>query len=312
MPSAQFSAFYGIVNGLIVVHPTSIAPYTMTWGTSLSLTLDDGLDSWEPIHVNGPSNVEFSVYNGISANFEVLLEGGRAFMSSITTYQSGDPAPIFTADPFLVCFLAGTRIATPRGEVAVECLARGDLVLTADGRAVPVRWVGRQWVPNHPLLMPAKRLPVCIAAGALGEGLPHTDLHVTADHGMIWEGLLVNAGAMVNGGSIRFVPSEELPEGFTCYHIETEAHEVVLANGAPSETFVDYVTRSHFNNYQEYLDLHGAERVVAEMRRPRVSAQRMLPDALRAKLGLGRFGAGLAAEGAALLQRLKAEAAEAA
>lgn len=115
---------------------------------------------------------------------------------------------------------------------------------------------------------------------------------------MIREGLVVNAGAMVNGGSIRFVPSGELPEGFACYHIETEAHEVVLANGAPSETFVDHVTRSQFENCQEYLDLHGAERVVAEMPRPRVSTQRMPPDALRAKLGLGRFGAGLAAEGA--------------
>lgn len=78
MPGAQVSAFYGIVNGLIVVHPTSFAPYTMSWGMSLSPTLDNGLDPWEPIHVNGPNNVEFSVCNGIPANFEVLLEGGRA------------------------------------------------------------------------------------------------------------------------------------------------------------------------------------------------------------------------------------------
>jgi hypothetical protein len=61
-------------------------------------------------------------------------------------------------------------------------------------------------------------------------GLSHADLHVTADHGMVWEGLVVNAGAMVNGTTIRFVPRSELPDGFTCYHIGTEGHEVVLAS----------------------------------------------------------------------------------
>ncbi|HEV7457177.1 MAG TPA: hypothetical protein VGN96_10400, partial [Roseococcus sp.] len=80
--------------------------------------------------------------------------------------------------------------------------------------------------------------------------------------------------------------------------------EVVLANGAPAETFVDYVTRRHFDNYQEYLDLYGAERLIGEMPRPRVSAQRMLPDRLRARLGLPSFGAELAAEREALMDRL--------
>lgn len=203
-------------------------------------------------------------------------------------------------------------ITTPDGERVVEDLAIGDLVLTADGRAVPVRWMGRQRMVNHPFGVPQRRAPVCIAAGALGQNLPHADLYVSADHGMVWEGLVVNAGAMVNGTSIRFVALSELPAAFTYFHIETEGHEVVLANGAPAETFVDYATRSHFDNYQDYLDLYGAERVVAEMPRPRVSSQRMLPDALRARLGIAPFGADIAAEGAALLQRLGADTARAA
>ena len=51
----------------------------------------------------------------------------------------------------------------------------GDLVSTADGRVVPVKWMGRQTV--HKLFTPAERfVPVRVKAGALGNGLPHTDL----------------------------------------------------------------------------------------------------------------------------------------
>lgn len=217
-----------------------------------------------------------------------------------------DPLPSLDALPFTVCFLEGTRIATPSGERAVESLAIGDLVLTADGRAVPVKWIGRQRIRNHSIVASPKMEPVCITMGALGNGLPHADLYVTAAHGMIWEGLVVNAGALVNGTTIRFVPLSEMPEVFTWYHIETEGHEEILAHGAPTETFVDYVGRSLFDNHQEYLDLYGAERIIPEMKRPRVSAQRMLPDHLRARLGLPSFGVEIAAEAEALIQRFKA------
>jgi len=205
----------------------------------------------------------------------------------------------------LACFLTGTLIATPGGERAVETLAIGDMILTSDGRAVPVKWMGRQHVRNS-VFLSAKLQPVMIGAGALGDGLPHTDLYLSANHGMIWQGMVVNAGALVNGTTIRFVPLAEMPGEFTYFHIETEAHEEVLANGAPAETFVDYVGRSVFDNHQEYLDLYGAERIIPEMKRPRLSAQRMLPDDLRNRLGLPAYGAEIEAEAAALLHRLKA------
>ena len=174
------------------------------------------------------------------------------------------------------------------------------------GEVRKVKWIGRQTIRNHPIFASPKLEPVCISAGALGEGLPHSDLTVSAAHGMIWEGLVVNAGALVNGTTIRFVPLSEMPEVFTWYHIETEGHEEILAHGAPSETFVDYVGRRHFDNHQEYLDLYGAERIIPEMKRPRVSAQRMLPEHLRARLGLPSHEAQIAAEADALMQRLKA------
>lgn len=247
----------------------------------------------------------------LNGDIFIVIQSGSyhdvfGFVADPDNFVAPDILPPLDESPFIVCFLAGTRIAIPAGERLVEDLAIGDFVLTADGRAVPVTWIGRQRVVNHRFGLHESRAPVRIAAGALGQGLPHSDLCVSADHGMVWEGLVVNAGAMVNGTTIHFVPRDELPAEYTYFHIETAGHEVVLANGAPAETFVDYVTRSHFDNYQEYLDLYGAERVVVEMPRPRVSAQRMLPDALRAKLGLAPYGTGLTQERDALLQRLEA------
>ncbi|ASP22311.1 Hint domain protein [Antarctobacter heliothermus] len=191
-----------------------------------------------------------------------------------------------TSLPLLIepaCFLAGTTIATPGGSSAVEDLRIGQPILTADGRVVPVRWIGRQII--HKSFSGSKAQPVRLRAGALGDGLPHSDLTVTADHGMILDGVVVNASALVNGDSIGFVPQAELPEQFTVYHVETEAHDVILANGAPAETFIDYRGRHAFDNYAEYLDLYGCERIIPEMPSPRINTQRMLPDMIRQKLG---------------------------
>ncbi|WP_051539784.1 Hint domain-containing protein, partial [Sulfitobacter sp. 20_GPM-1509m] len=135
------------------------------------------------------------------------------------------------------CFLTGTRIATPSGETAVEDLRIGDVVTTADGRTVEVKWMARQTYRQfRNMALPEKHAPVCISAGALGHGLPHSDLYLTADHGMILDDMVVNAGAMVNGDTIRFVPLSEMPAEFTYYHVETEHHDEILANGAASET----------------------------------------------------------------------------
>ncbi len=186
----------------------------------------------------------------------------------------------------MICFAPGTRIATPGAEQRVDDLRIGDLILAAGGRTVPIRWIGRRTVRMRQVRVPERLEPVRIRAGALGGGLPHSDLTVTADHGMIVDGLVINASALVNGASIAFVPHSDLPDQITYFHIETEAHDVILANGAPAETFVDYVQREAFDNYQEYLDLYGADRIIWEMARPRIGAQRLVPNAIKARLGI--------------------------
>ena len=203
------------------------------------------------------------------------------------------PQPIVydsrSTDDFATCFAAGTLIATPDGETAVEALCAGDLVTTAKGRAVPVKWIGRQ--TRLPFFSGAAVAPVRIKAGALGDGLPHNDLTVTADHGMILDGLVITAGALVNGETITLVPTAELPNRLTYYHIETENHDIILANGAPAETFIDYVGRQSFSNYREYVDLYGEDRTINEMAYPRISAARLVPQAIRDRLCIAEMHA---------------------
>jgi len=183
----------------------------------------------------------------------------------------------------IFCFLEGAQIATPNAEVPVETLKIGDMVTTADGRAVRVKWVGVQSVANS-VLNADTRAPVIVTKGALGESAPHTDLYVSGDHGLIIDGLVINAGALVNNSTIRYVPMADLPPVFTYYHVETEDHDVILANGVPAETFIDYAGRTRFNNYQEYVDLYGTERIIPEMDRPRISSRRQVPEAIKARL----------------------------
>ena len=187
-----------------------------------------------------------------------------------------------TQDANISCFALGTLIATPQGEVAVETLCAGDMVLTADGPAVEVRWIGRQTVVKR--FAGEKAQLVRIASGALGN---HSELFVTGDHGMVLDGYVVNASALVNGGSIDWVPLSETPESFTVYHVETEAHDVVLANGAPAETFVDYATRRTFDNYAEYRALYPEDRSIPEQAGPRVSSARQVPAHIRSRLNGG-------------------------
>jgi hypothetical protein len=182
-----------------------------------------------------------------------------------------------------LCFAEGSLIATPAGEVAVEHLRIGDTVLTAEGRAVPVKWIGRQTVATR--FGPAERLmPVRFAAGSLGDGLPHEPLTVTADHGMLIDGVICHAGALVNGTTITRVPLAEMGERYTVYHIETEAHEIILANGAPAETFIDNVSRRVFDNFAEFEALYGDVPEMAELPYPCAMSARQVPGAIRARL----------------------------
>ena len=104
---------------------------------------------------------------------------------------------------------------------------------------------------------------------------------------MLVDGVLCQAEALVNGTTITRVPLSELGESYTVYHVETEAHEIILANGSPSETFIDNVSRRAFDNYAEFEALHGENPPeMKELPYPRASNARHLPWRIRSSLGI--------------------------
>ncbi|MDF0597091.1 Hint domain-containing protein [Psychromarinibacter halotolerans] len=197
------------------------------------------------------------------------------------TFVLRDQEEDFVVDT--VCFATGTAIGTPCGTKAVESLRPGDPILTVDGRTVPVKWVGRQSM--HRLLTDPNRFsPVRVAAGALADGMPRRDLVLTKEHGLMIDGLIINAGALVNGTTVTVEPVETLRYRETYYHVETEGHDLILAEGAPAETFLDTGTRCRFDNYLEYRRLHGADTPGPERGELRISSARLVPRHIRERL----------------------------
>ena len=143
------------------------------------------------------------------------------------------------------CFAAGTRIATERGEVAVEDLRVGDLVRTVlDGASAPIVWIGRREVDCARHAQPRKVCPVRIAAGAFGPGSPHADLFLSPDHAVYVSAVLIPVRHLINDSTIAQVPVDRV----TYYHIELPQHGVVLAQGLPAESFLDMKDGSNYAN----------------------------------------------------------------
>lgn len=274
-----------------VTGPSAIANFDIDETSSLNWILADPSGNFIVLQESGGDGflAQDLADAGLNPANQVGIDVVNAPTGGLSVARTTDGDSVFVdqnpspGDPN--CFLAGTQIDTAYGPRPVEQLAPGDQVLTVDGRSVPVLWVGRQTVLAR--FSPAERLkPVRIAAGALGGGLPRRDLYVTADHALSLDGVLVTAGALVGAIGITAMPVSAFGGSYTVYHIETQAHEIILAEGAPAETYIDYVGRRAFENYDEYVALHGAERSIPELRQPRVTATRQLPSGLRARLHL--------------------------
>ncbi len=156
-------------------------------------------------------------------------------------------------DQVAPCFVAGTRISTERGEVAVEDLCEGDRVqVVLGGPAEPVVWVGHRTLDcsRHP--QPRKVWPVRISAGAFGPHRPWRDLWLSPDHAVYIGDVLIPVKHLVNGSSIVQVPREMV----TYYHVELAAHSVLLAEGLAAESYLDIGDRSSFANGGGVLALY--------------------------------------------------------
>jgi hypothetical protein len=190
---------------------------------------------------------------------ELQISYQGTVVDTITTAGDYSGAAPFTvtmsgADATLqvVCFVRGTRIRTPDGDVPIEELKPGQRVVTMDGNIAAIKWIGHRRVNcgRHP--DPRKVWPVRVQAGAFGRGLPRRDLLVSPQHALFTEGVLIPARYLINGHNVV----QQEVDSIEYFHIELGCHDILLAEGLPAESYLDTGDRKNFDNNKGPVALH--------------------------------------------------------
>ncbi|MBV9783115.1 MAG: Hint domain-containing protein, partial [Acidisphaera sp.] len=209
------------------------------------------------------ANVHFaSVSLGYSGNTLTVTDGtttanldigpGYTLGDFSTLADSNGGTEIFTSQ-VMPCYLAGSRILTTRGEIAVEALAVGNIAITASGRHAPIAWIGRREVDcrHHP--QPERVMPVRIRAGAFGKATPSRDLLLSPDHAVLAESVLIPVRCLVEGVSIV----QERVHRAAYFHVELDRHDLLVAEGLAAESYLDSGNRRQFANGGGSMSLHA-------------------------------------------------------
>jgi len=155
------------------------------------------------------------------------------------------------------CYCRGARIGTDQGEIEVENLAIGDLVITRSGQVRPIIWIGHRDYDASFAAANPEVLPILIKRDALADGVPKRDLYVSPLHALLIDGTLIPARALINQGSIV---KARTGKSVGYFHLELATHDVILAEGAAAETYVDDRNRGMFRNAGEFAELYPDRR----------------------------------------------------
>ncbi|ASL40293.1 hypothetical protein CBI36_07380 [Acetobacter oryzifermentans] len=200
------------------------------------------------------NQVQLTLNNGNTITLNIVGVGNYGF-----TLTDG-------ADGWLsyeVCFLSGSMIRTPEGDVAVENLQIGDRVVALDWKnnkeaSHRVAWVGKAHATVRPELSDDEAgYPVRILKDAIAQGVPYKDMLITPEHCLFFEGKFVPARMLVNGVSIFY---DKSITSYDYYHVETEQHSVITADGMLTESYLDTGNRSSFRQEGKIATLRNAAR----------------------------------------------------
>ena len=198
--------------------------------------------SWE----YNSSTADTITFTPPSESFTVRLEnstlndiyGMPVYVESISLDATNLP------DPIVPCFGKGTLIETENGPRKIEDLEIGDLVVTVDNGLQPIRWIGCSELTATTLSAHPNLAPIHIPANSLGNGTPTVDLVVSPQHRILVKSkiaqrmfdtaeVLIPAIKLVGIAGIR---QNFTPKPVSYYHMLFDQHEVVISNGAETES----------------------------------------------------------------------------
>lgn len=215
----------------------------------------------------------------------VFSAGGEVFVQ----FPEGQPESILGLDSVLIrfdlteegamipCFMAGTLIRTPEGDIPIEELSAGDTVLDEFGGAHEILWTGarRVFFPDHPASSMARHRPVRVPRGTFGDAMPYIDLYLSPQHriaitdprlALVQDGCRGLVAATHLAGDVIHV--DRRVDQITYHHILCRNHVVLVANGLPCESLylgdcllrdgLDDRTRAEFEDL--FPELQGESR----------------------------------------------------
>lgn len=242
----------GISNGTTTTNEIFHASQLPSTNTGMASSTPASLT---PLTLDTLLPVGTSIVSAVSDNNDGVLVALQS--GTVTQYYGTLDASLYAAD-MTPCYCPGTLIRTPRGQKKVEKLKIGDKVMTASGEARRIKWIGRRSYSGRFVMGRKDVLPVCIKAGALEDNVPKRDLWISPNHAMYLDGVLIEAKDLVNGGSIV---QAESAESIEYYHVELDTHDVLIAEGALAESYIDDDNRLLFHNAHEYREKYPDQEI---------------------------------------------------
>lgn len=195
------------------------------------------------------SNISGRLYAGTAITF-----AENATVTNPCPYVPPTPVPVPEPYQEVVCYLKGTLILTKDGFVPIEKIKTGQRVVTkgkiyknkyvdknANLKTEPIYWASKFKVTN----LNSKSRPICIKKDALAKNFPFQDLYVSPNHAIIIDGNMVLAKYMINDNTIY---QDKECTDVEYYHLETESHSTIYANGVLSESYFGGNNRHIFEN----------------------------------------------------------------
>ncbi len=195
------------------------------------------------------SGTTYAIFEDASGQQYILFNEdfdiSRISGGSVTLTEQGD-ATGNMATHDIVCFAKGTMILTPSGERRIEDIRVGDALQTFDGQVTRVHWASAMRCTAEDFARKSKLRPIKITAGMIAPGMPNRDLYLSAQHRVlvrspIAERLCGHQEALIASNKLLSVPGVEvdfLADEVEYYHLLTDRHDVLVANGMPSESLM--------------------------------------------------------------------------